>query len=85
MQRIIRAISTRHHAGGLCAPAPIVSRIFQELSNGMLAYNQVRGASQPCTARACSPRAHLRLSALCFFCNRIWKQNLRHWNLENCR
>jgi len=40
MQRIIRAISTRHHAGGLCAPAPIVSRIFQELSNGMLAYNQ---------------------------------------------
>ena len=39
MQRIIRAISTRHKAGGVRAPAPIVSRIFQELSNGLLAYN----------------------------------------------
>ena len=37
--RIIRAISTRHHHGGLQTPAPILSRIFQELSNGLLAYN----------------------------------------------
>jgi len=39
VQRLCRAISTRHQFGGVCAPAPIVSRIFQELSNGLLAYN----------------------------------------------
>jgi len=38
-QRIQRAIITRQHAGGICAPPPIVSRIFQEISNGLLAYN----------------------------------------------
>eukprot|EP00908_Phaeocystis_cordata_P024202 Transcript_6675.p2 GENE.Transcript_6675~~Transcript_6675.p2 ORF type:complete len:286 (-),score=93.66 Transcript_6675:113-970(-) len=37
--RICRAVSTRHQHGGMDAPAPIVSRIFQELSNGALAYN----------------------------------------------
>jgi len=38
-QRIQRAITTRLNAGGMCAPPPIVSRIFQEISNGLLAYN----------------------------------------------
>ena len=38
-QRIQRAIVTRIHAGGMHAPPPIISRIFQEISNGMLAYN----------------------------------------------
>ena len=38
-QRIQRAIITRMHAGGMGAPPPIVSRIFQEISNGLLAYN----------------------------------------------
>ena len=37
--RIQRAITTRLHAGGMRAPAPIVSRIFQEVSNGLLFYN----------------------------------------------
>jgi len=37
--RISRAITTRHHAGGIRAPAPIVSRVFQEISNGALAFN----------------------------------------------
>jgi len=37
--RIQRAIITRLHAGGMRAPPPIVSRIFQEISNGLLAYN----------------------------------------------
>ena len=37
--RIIRSVSTRHKAGGLGMPPPIVGRIFQELSNGLLAYN----------------------------------------------
>ena len=38
--RILRSLTTRHHHGGLRAPPPIVSRIYQELSNGLLAYNQ---------------------------------------------
>ena len=38
-QRIQRTIITRLHAGGVGAPPPIVSRIFQEISNGLLAYN----------------------------------------------
>jgi len=38
-QRITRAIVTRLHAGGMRAPPPIISRIFQEISNGLLAYN----------------------------------------------
>ena len=37
--RILRSIISRHTAGGIRAPAPIVSRVFQELSNGVLAYN----------------------------------------------
>jgi len=39
ISRIIRSITTRHHSGGIRAPPPIVSRVFQELSNGVLAYN----------------------------------------------
>ena len=38
-QRIQRAIITRQASGGCSAPPPIVSRIFQEISNGLLAYN----------------------------------------------
>jgi len=37
--RIVRAVSTQGRHRGWKAPAPIVSRIFQELSNGLLAYN----------------------------------------------
>lgn len=37
--RIQRSIITRMHAGGMQAPPPIISRIFQEVSNGLLAYN----------------------------------------------
>ena len=37
-QRIQRAIITRHHAGGMVAPPPIVSRIVQEISNGTTAH-----------------------------------------------
>ena len=39
-QRILRSIATRHKAGGIAAPPPIVSRIFQEISNGMMAFNE---------------------------------------------
>ena len=39
IQRIIRMITTRQAAGGIKAPPPIVSRVFQEMSNGILAYN----------------------------------------------
>ena len=39
ISRILRSITTRHQAGGVKAPPPIVSRVFQELSNGVLAYN----------------------------------------------
>lgn len=39
ISRIVRAITTRQAAGGIKAPPPIVSRVFQELSNGVLAYN----------------------------------------------
>lgn len=38
-QRIQRAIISRLHAGGMRAPPPIISRIFQEVSNGLLFYN----------------------------------------------
>lgn len=38
-QRIQRSIISRLAAGGMRAPPPIVSRIFQELSNGLLFYN----------------------------------------------
>ncbi|KAL1525820.1 hypothetical protein AB1Y20_020658 [Prymnesium parvum] len=38
-QRISRTILTRYDAGGLQTPTPIVSRIFQEVSNGLLSYN----------------------------------------------
>ena len=38
MQRICRAVTTRQRAGGLIAPSPLVSRIFQELSNGLIGY-----------------------------------------------
>jgi len=34
----VRLISRRHKSGGLAAPPPIVGRIFQELSNGCLAF-----------------------------------------------
>ena len=37
--RIQRSLITRHDVGGVRAPPPIVSRIFQEISNGILAYN----------------------------------------------
>lgn len=37
--RIYRAVTTRGRTRGWTAPPPIVSRIFQELSNGLLAYN----------------------------------------------
>lgn len=33
------AISTRHKKGGLDIPSPIITRIFQELSTGMLGFN----------------------------------------------
>ena len=38
VQRICRTVTTRQMAGGVIAPSPLVSRIFQELSNGMLGY-----------------------------------------------
>lgn len=37
--RIGRAVTTRGRASGWPTPPPIVSRVFQELSNGLLAYN----------------------------------------------
>ena len=41
VNRIIRSMSTRMKNGGLDFAPPIISRIYQELSNGLLAYNQV--------------------------------------------
>jgi hypothetical protein len=37
--RITRAVTTRGRVKRWTAPAPIISRIYQELSTGMLAYN----------------------------------------------
>ena len=39
LQRILRAITTRHASGMLAVPSAVLTRIFQELSSGMLAYN----------------------------------------------
>jgi len=46
MQKLVRLVARRHKAGGLAAPPPIVSRIFQELSNGFLAF---QGANKVAT------------------------------------
>ena len=40
VNRILRSLSTRMNAGGLPFAPPIISRIYQEISNGLLAYNQ---------------------------------------------
>merc|ERR1711939_1257411 len=39
MHRLLCLITHRHHTGGLKVPAPIFSRVYQELSNGMLGAN----------------------------------------------
>jgi len=38
MQKMVRMVSQRQQLGGVAAPPPIVSRIFQELSNGLLGF-----------------------------------------------
>jgi len=40
MARLVRLISVRFKEGGLQMPPPIVSRIYQELSNGSLSFHQ---------------------------------------------
>lgn len=37
-QKLVRLVARRHKQGGLSAPPPIVSRIFQELSSGLKAF-----------------------------------------------
>ena len=62
--RLSRAISTRFRSRGWRAPAPVVSRIFQEMSNGMVAC-ACRKARTPRLAD--SPAAHQhRLLLPCF-------------------
>ena len=39
VSRINRNVTTRHKCGGLPIPAPILSRVFQETSNGVAAFN----------------------------------------------
>ena len=59
MQRIIRTINSRQVSFGFSAPPPIVSRIYQELSNGMLAYNQCTKLKEVPT-----PFAYVQLNAM---------------------
>ena len=40
MARLVRLISGRFKEGGLTMPPPIVSRIYQELSNGSMGFHQ---------------------------------------------
>eukprot|EP00929_Paragymnodinium_shiwhaense_P089665 TRINITY_DN4980_c0_g4_i1.p1 TRINITY_DN4980_c0_g4~~TRINITY_DN4980_c0_g4_i1.p1 ORF type:complete len:555 (+),score=66.14 TRINITY_DN4980_c0_g4_i1:169-1833(+) len=42
LQWIQRLIMENHHTGVLSAPAPILSRVFQELGNGMKDFNDAR-------------------------------------------
>jgi predicted membrane chloride channel (bestrophin family) len=42
LARLVRLISVRFKEGGLNMPAPIVSRIYQELSNGALGFHQAQ-------------------------------------------
>ena len=42
MSRLVRLISVRLKEGGLAMPPPIVSRIYQELSNGALGFHQAQ-------------------------------------------
>ena len=42
MTRIVRLISQRLVEGGMAAPPPVVSRVYQELSNGFLGFQQAK-------------------------------------------
>ena len=42
ISRLVRLISVRCKEGGVAMPAPIVSRIYQELSNGALGFHQAQ-------------------------------------------
>ena len=53
-QRIQRAIITRLHAGGMRAPPPIISRIFQEVSNAVRCPREVRATLCPLCCPLCA-------------------------------
>ena len=57
--RLSRAISTRFRSRGWRAPAPVVSRIFQEMSNGMVAYHAARKIT-----KVAMPFAYVQFNAL---------------------
>jgi len=42
MTRVIRLVSQRISEGGMAAPPPVVSRVYQELSNGLLGFQQAK-------------------------------------------
>jgi len=42
MTRVVRLISQRISEGGMAAPPPVVSRVYQELSNGLLGFTQAK-------------------------------------------
>ena len=85
-QRIQRAIMTRMHAGGLPAPPPIISRVFQEISNGLLAYNNATKMKEIAV-----PFAYVQLNAIflniyalilspiaiAIFCTQLWLAQVR--------
>eukprot|EP00657_Telonema_sp_P-1_P005202 TRINITY_DN22410_c0_g1_i1.p1 TRINITY_DN22410_c0_g1~~TRINITY_DN22410_c0_g1_i1.p1 ORF type:complete len:106 (-),score=32.37 TRINITY_DN22410_c0_g1_i1:135-452(-) len=45
MARIVRLISHRQKEGGCAVPPPILSRVYQELSNGLLEFDQAKKVS----------------------------------------
>ena len=62
VSRINRNVTTRHKCGGLPIPAPILSRVFQETSNGVAAFNSACKLKQiPVRARRRRRRRRLHL------------------------
>ena len=88
LQRIIRALTTRQRAGGMMAPAPLVSRVYQELSNGLIAYNnavkmkevpvrQLRTNAAPPPAQSTPPHSDTRTIPTTTMCLRSLPSSTR--------
>jgi hypothetical protein len=69
--RVLRVVSMRAHSTNWKAPPPVYSRIYQELSNGMLAYHAAYKMKE---VRASTGRPFREACELCA----VRKQHLRH-------
>ena len=80
---ILRAVTTRQAARGWCAPAPVFSRVYQEMSSGMEEYHaafkmkEVRARLHACMQKLPSG-AHVTVSACretVRLCKNAWQES----------